>query len=135
MFMMRTGPVDSATEEEDLVPELRFNALFGESLTWKKFASLLSQGSEIRATPLTEQYDLDDYRARMGKETLPLFAIDPEGDLHFVNNRKVPEPGPGWTLASLVPAEVLGELQRERQKDNGDQSAPTESDEGLPQPG
>ncbi len=116
LFTLRTGPVDSATEEEDLVPELRFNVLFGEQLTWSRFASLLSQGSEIRSTPLTEQYDLDAYREKMGEETLPLFALDPQGKLHWISNRKAPEPGPGWTLTSLVPAAIIETLNQERRK-------------------
>jgi len=118
LFMVRTGPVDANTEEEDLVPELRFNVLFGKSLSWKKFSSLLSQGAEIRATPLTDQYGLDEYRERMGVETLALFGLDPDGKLHFNSNGKVPEPGPGWTLASLVPAPVVETLQRDRQTES-----------------
>ncbi len=116
LFTLRTGPVDSATEEEDLVPELRFNVLFSDKLTWSRFASLLSQGSEIRSTPLTEQYGLEQYRERMGKDALPLFALDPQGKLHWVSNRNTPEPGPGWTLTSLVPADTIQALNEERRK-------------------
>lgn len=129
LFMLRAGPVDSATEEEDLVPELRFNVLFGENLTWARFASLLSQGSEIRSTRLTEQYGLEDYRERMGKDVLPLFALDPEGKLHWLSNRKAPEPGAGWTLSSLVPAETIARLNDERRKT--EDTAPDQADQPV----
>lgn len=119
LFTMRTGRVDSATQEEDLVPELRFNALFSEKLTWARFASLLSQGSEVRCTPLTEQYGLDAYREKMGNDTMPLFALDPQGKLHWISNNGKPEPGPGWTLASLVPAETIEALNKDRRKIEG----------------
>lgn len=126
LFTLRTGPVDSATEEEDLVPELRFNVLFGEKLTWARFASLLSKGSEIRSTPLTEQYGLEAYREKMGEATLPLFALDPQGKLHWISNRQRPEPGPGWTLASLVPAEIIETLSQERRKPGDTGQMPSE---------
>jgi len=116
IFSIRTGSLDEATDEEDIVPELRFNPLFREGTTWTKLASMLSQGSEIRSTQLTEQYTLDDYRERMGSDTIPLFALDEEGRLRWVTDEEKLQPRPGWTLSSLVSRERLLELNRERQK-------------------
>lgn len=116
LFSLRTGSLDEATDEEDVVPELRFNSLFREGTTWTKLASLLSQGSEIRATTLTEQYTLEDFRERMGKNTIPLFALDEQGKLRWVTDEEKLQPKPGWVLASLVPRERLEELNRERQQ-------------------
>ncbi|MEE4173685.1 MAG: sodium:proton antiporter [Xanthomonadales bacterium] len=114
IYTIRTGGVDAATDEEEVVPELRFNPLFQDGTTWSKMASLLSRGAEIRSTPLTEQYGLEEYRERMGAGALPLFAIDEEGTLQWVSGNDVPEPGPGWTLASLIPPEQIEALNKER---------------------
>lgn len=114
IYSVRTGSLDEATEEEDVVPELRFNPLFQEGVTWSKLASQLSKGAEIRSTRLTDEYTLDDYRANMGPETLPLFALDEQDKLHLVAADETLEPGPGWTLASLVPGQRVDELKRDR---------------------
>lgn len=114
IYSVRTGSLDEATEEEDVVPELRFNPLFQEGATWSKLASQLSQGAEIRSTRLTDEYTLDDYRDNMGPETLPLFALDEQDKLHLVTTDETLEPGPGWILASLVPGQRVDELKRDR---------------------
>jgi hypothetical protein len=116
IYTIRTGGIDSATDEGEVVPELRFNPLFQENTTWSKLASLLSRGAEIRSTPLTDQYGLNEYRERMGSGTLPLFALDEEGRLHWVSGNQLPDPGPGWTLASLLPPEQVEALNRERHR-------------------
>ncbi len=116
IYTVRTGSLDETTDEEDVVPQLRFNLLFREGCTWTRLASLLSQGSEIRSTRLTEQYTLDDYRARMGDNTVPLFAVDDENRLLWVTDEEKLQPEPGWVIASLVPRELLEAMSRERQK-------------------
>jgi NhaP-type Na+/H+ or K+/H+ antiporter len=116
IYTIRTGGVDDVTDEADVVPELRFTPLFQEGTTWSKLASLLSQGAEIRSTQLTEEYGLDDYRERMGSGALPLFVLDNEGRLQWITGQDRPDPGPGWTLASLLPAEQVETLNRERHR-------------------
>ncbi len=119
LFSIRNGAIDSATDEEDIVPELRFNPLFREGTTWTRMASMLGQGGEIRSTRLTEQYGLEEYRARMGEGTIPLFALDEEGRLRWVTDEEKLQPGPGWVLASLVPRELVESLKQERLKNGG----------------
>lgn len=116
IFTIRTGGIDRATDEDEVVPELRFNPLFQEDTTWSKLSSLLSRGAEIRSTTLTDQYGLDEYRERMGSGTLPLFALDEEGRLKWVSGNQLPDPGTGWTLASLLPPEQVEALNRKRQR-------------------
>jgi NhaP-type Na+/H+ or K+/H+ antiporter len=113
---VRTGALDETTEEDEVAPELRYNPLFKEGVTWSKLASLLSQGAEIRSTRLTDEYTLEQYRKNMGADTLPLFALDGQNKLHLVTVEEPLEPEAGWILASLVPKARVDELARERQR-------------------
>jgi len=79
--------------------------LFGEDVTYSRFASLLARGAEIRATQLTEAFDFDAYRETYGGRCIPLFAIDTRGRLHvFVVDGQL-RPAAGWTVLGLVTPE------------------------------
>lgn len=119
---VRTGALDANTDLEDVVTELDFQPLFDDGLSWAKLASLLSQGAELRSTPLTDEYGLADYRTRMGPDVHLLFAVDEEQHVHWYTAAESPDPGPGWTVTSLVPAERVAHQQRERRSGAADTS-------------
>ncbi len=84
-------------------PTLRGRYLFSEDATLGKLSSLLSQGWEIRATPLSESYDFEAYQQHYQGRVIPLFAIDPKQRLHIFTQEAPPSPGEGWTILGLVP--------------------------------
>jgi len=59
----------------------------------------------VHETTLTENFDFDDYYRRHYKKAVPLFAIDPRGQLHTFSADKKLLPGQKWTLLSLVEPE------------------------------
>jgi len=81
------------------------NTLFGEDATYAKLASLLAQGGTVKATKLTEQFSYADYLERRDTATMPLFALTPRGHIQVFGGERDPDPGAGWTVVSLVPAD------------------------------
>jgi hypothetical protein len=98
------------TSEDELSPEQlrvgerhRGYTLFGKDITYGTLATLLSEGGQIRSTKLSESFDYDAYLAKYKDNAVPLFATTPTGRLEiFVAGGKV-EPGPGWTMLTLLP--------------------------------
>lgn len=77
--------------------------LFANDVTYKKLASLISQGAEIRHTPITESFSIGDYFKAHGKSAIPLFAIDPQGGMRpFVADEKQTASA-GWSILGLIP--------------------------------
>lgn len=75
---------------------------FGEDVSYAKLASLLAQGAEIRETKLSESFDYDAYYKQYFKKAILLFALDPKQRLRVFSAEKELDPGPGWTLISLI---------------------------------
>ena len=84
--------------------ELRGRFLFGQGRGYAELARLLARGFQIRATTLSETFDLASWRAHHGPLALPLMRIDPGGGLTVFTDESEPEAGPGERLIALVPA-------------------------------
>ena len=85
-----------------IAPEQRGRELFGPQVTYHELDDLLRQGARMRATTLTEQFDLADFYRRYWKRGFPLFALDERVRLHIFSGDIELEPGPGWTILALV---------------------------------
>jgi len=77
--------------------------LFGDNITLAKLESLLSQGHEVRGTPLTESFGPAELERYYGNRALALFALDPKNRLRVYCDQSSFEAGPDWTVFSLVP--------------------------------
>ncbi|MDX1569098.1 MAG: sodium:proton antiporter [Xanthomonadales bacterium] len=105
---------DQQEQHRELAVALRVPVLFGEQVSWTQLASLLSKGAQSRTTKLTEDFGLEEYRSQHGTDAVLMFAVTPEGRLKVFNNNDKIEPGPGWTLCSLVmPEDPKPEVERE----------------------
>jgi NhaP-type Na+/H+ or K+/H+ antiporter len=78
---------------------------FGADVTFTRLSEALAAGAEIRETSLTESFDFDAYYRKYYKRAIPLFAIDPKGQLQVFTADTRIKPGPEWTLLSLVEPE------------------------------
>jgi hypothetical protein len=107
VFSLRNAKEKDASEKSRVAESLRAPRLFGEGVTQQKLASLIAQGAEVKATVLTENFDLAAYEKTRGNSHIPLFALDRNGHLRAYTDNYQPEVKPGWTLLSLVsPAPV-----------------------------
>jgi NhaP-type Na+/H+ or K+/H+ antiporter len=103
LYALRSGEDAGDSKQSAALPA--GHAVFGEDVSYARLAAALSLGAEIRETTLSENFDFDAWYRKYYNRAVPLFAIDPKGRLHvFTVDHKV-QPGPDWTLLSLVEPE------------------------------
>jgi Trk K+ transport system NAD-binding subunit len=102
VFSIQPSGMDESDTRQGLASSLRTNILFTRDASWSKLASLIGQGATPRSTPLTDEFDFEAYCASQDKQALKLFALDERGRLKVFSARGELEPGPGWTVISLV---------------------------------
>lgn len=85
-----------------IAQEQRGRELFGPEVTYHELDDLLRRGGRIRATTLTEQFDLSDFYRRYWKRGFALFALDERQQLQIFGGDAKLEPGPGWTILALA---------------------------------
>ena len=107
VFTLRTSQEKDDSQKRRVAENYRAPRLFGEGITQQKLASLIAKGAEIKATLLTENFDLADYQKARGSSHIPLFALDKEGHLRAFTDDYQPEIKSGWTLLSLVSPQQL----------------------------
>ncbi len=97
-------PQNGDAERRVATLETRGHLLFRADATWKRLASLLAQGAEIKVTPLTDSFTLEGYLASRQQRVIPMFAITPKGRLRIFSVDDTPKAGPGWKVIGLVEA-------------------------------
>jgi NhaP-type Na+/H+ or K+/H+ antiporter len=102
VFTLRNSQEKDASEKRRVAESFRAPRLFGEGATLQKLSSLIAQGAEVKATLLSETFDLAAYVKAKGKSHIPLFALDKNHNLRAFTDTYQPEVKPGWTLLSLV---------------------------------
>jgi len=102
VFTLRNSQEKDASEKRRVAESFRAPRLFGEGVTLQKLSSLIAQGAEIKATLLSETFDLAAYEKARGKSHIPLFALDKDYNLRAFTDDYQPDVKPGWTLLSLV---------------------------------
>lgn len=108
-----------STDQEDKMaaaPEHRGGTLFSADMTYKRLASLLAQGAEIRKTRLTEEYDFEAYMETPERQVWPLFAVDSREYIHVFSAEEKPSPLPGWHIIGLV-KEDSGQKAQEKEEE------------------
>lgn len=111
VFSLRpTGP-DEKDQRRMLARGLRAQPLFGEDVSWTKLASLTSQGSVVRSTRITEEFDFEDFNASQKESSVNLFALDGAGRLKVFGSSTPFTPEAGWTIVSLGPDEGNGKAE------------------------
>ncbi|MDP7034224.1 MAG: sodium:proton antiporter [Planctomycetota bacterium] len=77
--------------------------LFGQDVTLDSLERAFAEGGQIKASPLTEEFDLDAHSAMYGENAVSLFSVRPGRMLSVLDGGDQRFPGSGNTLLSLVP--------------------------------
>ncbi len=110
IYTLSVSLEDEARERKHGVAEdFQGRPLFGKDVSFRKLASLLKQGAEIRATRLTDKFSFDDWLRTAGNQGIPLFAITPRGNLRIFSADTELKPVSGSTLLALYPPETKKE--------------------------
>jgi NhaP-type Na+/H+ or K+/H+ antiporter len=105
VFTLRNAQENDDSDKNRVAEAYRAPRLFGEGVSMQKLASLISQGAEIKATLLSDSFDLQAWREQHGKQAIPLFGIDPDQRVRAFTDTFQPELKPGWSLLALIPAD------------------------------
>lgn len=106
VFTLRNAEENDESDKRRVAENYQAPRLFGEDVTMQKLSSLIAQKAEIKATLLSEDFDLEKYQQANDKNIILLFAIDPQERLRAFTDQFTPDVQPGWTLLTLVPGSV-----------------------------
>lgn len=88
------------SEKRSLPREQRGRVLFDARLTYQRLNEAFKVGATVKATPLSEQFTLEDLAAEHG-HVVPLFLVSPNGSLSVFATDKRPTGRPGQVVISL----------------------------------
>jgi NhaP-type Na+/H+ or K+/H+ antiporter len=81
---------------------LKGRTLFGNDINYDTLSNLFSDGAELKSTPLSEEFDYQDFRKHYKNSYIPLFLVDEDGNLTVIATDNTPTPEPGQILISLI---------------------------------
>ena len=102
IYSIRSKTEIDLPEKRVVAAESRGRPLFGDQTTYSSLANQIAQGAEVRSTSLTESFDYEEYLKQYEERAIPLFAINPKGQLEMFVAGGSLKPLAGWTIAALV---------------------------------
>lgn len=81
--------------------------LFDKSIDLATLDKRLAAGWVIKATSISEEFTGEDYHTLYGDEAVPMFVVDPDGNVEIATAGKHPETEPGSKMIALVNPESL----------------------------
>jgi NhaP-type Na+/H+ or K+/H+ antiporter len=94
-------PTEGAAE---LGSELRARVLFDDALTLEELHRRIASGQDFKATHLTEQFGMKEWRGEYGERAIPLLTVGDDGTLTVGTTDSSLDPKPGDMLLGLVDA-------------------------------
>ncbi len=96
-------PSTGARSHFTLSPQGRL--LFGADVNIHRLQKMLKKGAKIHKTTLTERHNFQSLLQNHSQDTIPLFAIKPNGTIEFFTVDNDIMPKPDWMVVSLVQSE------------------------------
>lgn len=103
VFFLNGKSKENQHEKHRLAEEKHGRTLLGDDVSYKKLASLINQGAEVKHTKLTAEFNWQDYVMKyVDGHRLSLFTVDPKGNIHILSNDSTHTTEAGWTVVSLI---------------------------------
>jgi NhaP-type Na+/H+ or K+/H+ antiporter len=102
VYFIQSRRQETAAETLQLPLSRRGRLLFGKDITYSLLDSALTNGAEMRATKITEQFDYDAFCRQHGKKAIPLFVIRKKGRVQVMEDGLITQPEPGDLAISLI---------------------------------
>jgi NhaP-type Na+/H+ or K+/H+ antiporter len=109
IFTLQTSEEQQSAGQRVMASRFTGQRLFGAEINYDKLSGLLAHGGEIHSTSLTQKFGYEDFKERYQQQAIPLFALDERDCLQVFTSDHELQPGAGWQLISLLPAEVIEE--------------------------
>lgn len=107
IFRLNGRRHNSGLEKHSATQAHSGTVLFGDDISYKKLASLINQGAEIKHTKLSDNFTLEDYfQQYKGSSLIPLFVIDLKQNISPFTDVSTLEAKAGWIMIALVKESV-----------------------------
>ncbi|MCY0966441.1 cation:proton antiporter [Parathalassolituus penaei] len=116
VYRLQTSTESQQSSKHRHSEEFSGQLLFADHLTWGKFASLLSQGGQVRSTRLSEEFTFEDYQKRNGSDAMCLMCIEQDGKVTPLVSGSGTTPKAGQIVISLCNKAMLDRLAGERER-------------------
>ncbi|MEZ4670795.1 MAG: sodium:proton antiporter [Anaerolineae bacterium] len=93
-------------ERQSISQEMGGRRLFNAKMGYRDFRALIESGAQIKATPLTPEFDYAAYQAQYDGQAHPLFAIEKSGRLVVATVDAPLKPQAGMTVIGVVPKDA-----------------------------
>ncbi|MDF9398479.1 sodium:proton antiporter [Vibrio sp. 1180_3] len=103
VFCLNDHLNSSSSDKHKVAQEYHGLSLFNGDVSYKKLASLINQGAEVKHTKLSGNFTYQDYLQRHKESfVLPLFVVNLKGRIQMYHDTQVFEPVEGETIVSLI---------------------------------
>lgn len=103
VFCLNDHVNSSSSDKHKVAQEYHGLSLFNGDVSYKKLASLINQGAEVKHTKLSGNFTYQDYLQRHKESfVLPLFVVNLKGRIQMYHDTQVFEPVEGETIVSLI---------------------------------
>ena len=103
VFCLNDHLNSSSSDKHKVAQEYHGLSLFNGYVSYKKLASLINQGAEVKHTKLSGNFTYQDYLQRHKESfVLPLFVVNLKGRIQMYHDTQVFEPVEGETVVSLI---------------------------------
>ncbi|MEM1141638.1 MAG: sodium:proton antiporter [Pseudomonadota bacterium] len=93
VFSLRNSEDNDESERYKLNDDYAPPRLFGADASYKKLASLLAQGAQIKTVKLSQELTLAQYKKQNAVSVLPLFSLDEKSKLRVLDSSEKVEEG------------------------------------------
>ena len=102
VYSIQTENHSSADTKSRFAPSPEGRLLFQADANIRKLHEMLNAGAKIHKTILTEQHNFQCFLKNHQQNTIPLFAIKPNGSIEFFALDNGISPKPDWMVVSLI---------------------------------
>ncbi len=102
LYVLDPESHEESTDKRTFSTPKTTQILFDEDIGYTHLSEMLNNGAEIRSTNITEKFEMSDYNKKYYGRSVPLFALTPKGRIYAFIAGNQPNPGPGWTIMSLI---------------------------------
>ncbi len=102
IYSVRSTLDVNGEQRRGVARQFRGRLLFGGEDSYATLAEMLKAGASVRTTRLSETFEYQDFLREHWKRAVPLFTLDPKGQVHLFTSDEDLEPGPGWRVTALA---------------------------------
>ncbi len=114
--LARTFSIATIEQDEDVDESREITQNVGQvafSQTYKVLSKMLSEGAQIKATLITDEFTCEDYYQQYYKRAVQLFGVHPDGKIRVADLDGRLEVEVGWLVLSLIAEEEMAALETE----------------------